>query len=803
MKNDKKIKISTANSRTSKNWKKEEMYWSEFVKRLETPRKTAEKFEEYINMKPSKQAELKDVGGFVGGVLKDNQRKANNVISRDLVTLDLDNIEAGGTTNVLRTLDALSCAYTVYSTRKHAEYAPRLRVIIPTNREITADEYEPVARKLAEYIGLEMCDKTTFQASRLMYWASCSSDSKYVFSYADKPFLDADRILAQYNDWRNVQEWAGVETHKVKLPKKQEDPTLKNGVVGAFCREFDIPAAISEYLEGAYEFTDVDDRLTYMGGSTYGGAILYENGKFLYSHHATDPAGGKLCNAFDLVRIHTYGGLDNDVKDNTPSNRYPSYIAMSELALQNDNIKIAVMNEMAEKAKKVFENTDNADTVDAELADNIDDDEWKKLLETDSKGNIINNTRNALLILENDPEIKGKLAYDEFSNRVIIRGKVSWSDTDKIRDWDDSDDARLRVRLDVKYGITGKAKIDDAMTETFMKNKFNEPKEFLESLIWDGVKRIDTLLIDYLGAEDNIYIREAIRKSLVACCARIVRDTPVKFDEMVILNGPQGIGKSTFLKKLGMKWFSDSLKTFEGKEASETIQGTWINEIGELDSFNRSEVNAIKHFLSKTEDIYREAYGKRTKKFPRRAIFFGTTNDKEFLKDTTGNRRFWPIDVGVQEVKKKIFEDLDDELEQIWAEAMELLETGETLLLSFEAQILAKQSQEDHRIRDHREGLIEKFLDTEIPDNWDSLTDSEKKSFYNGNLKGNFKLVKRGKVCIPEIWELCLNSDLRFLKKSDSIVVNKILDTIEGWERLKVPYKFSKYGSQRGFKRKK
>jgi hypothetical protein len=796
VKNDKIIKISTANSRTDKKWKREELYWSEFVKRLETPHKSPEKIDEYLSYPKSKQDKLKDVGGYVGGLLKNDTRKANNVISRDLVTLDLDNIKAGKTPEVLKTLKALVCTYAAHSTRKHVPHAPRLRVIFPLSRSVTAEEYEPIARKLAEIIGMEMCDKTTFQPNRLMYEPSISSDSEYVFDYVDESFLDVDKILGMYKDWKNIQEWPGIENHKVKLPKKQEDPTLKNGVIGAFCREFDIIKAIDEYLAGAYEFTDVSDRLTYMGGSTYGGAILYEDGKFLYSHHATDPASGKLCSSFDLVRLHMFSDLDDDIKDNTPMNRYPSFKAMSELALENSKIKIEVQKERLSSAEAVFKNDI---VIDAEIVN----DDWMALLDTNSDGKILSNTKNILIILENEPELKGKLAYDRFSNRAFALGKLPWSNIDKVRDWEDGDDARLRVRLDVKYGILGKTKIDDALTEVFLKNSYNEPKEFLEGLIWDGVERLNTLLIDYLGAEDNIYTRETIRKSLIACCARAIKDEPVKFDEMIILNGPQGIGKSTFLSKLGMKWFSDSLKSFDGKEAAEIIQGTWLNEIGELDSFNRSEITTIKHFLSKSTDIYREAYGRRTKKFPRRAVFFGTSNDTEFLKDTTGNRRFWPIDVGRQGVKKRIFGDLEGELEQIWAEAMEAFDSGEGLLLSKEAEEIAKQEQENHRIRDHREGIIQEFLEIKIPADWDTLTDDEKRNFYKGRLPNAGKVCKREKICIPEIWEFCLESDLRNLKKSDAIALNKILEMIHDWERMRTPLKFGKYGSQRGFKRKK
>lgn len=297
-----------------------------------------------------------------------------------------------------------------------------------------------------------------------------------------------------------------------------------------------------------------------------------------------------------------------------------------------------------------------------------EDDSWTAQLDVDANGGYRKTIDNMLIVLRNDPLLKGKIALDEFAARGVAAGALPWDNRTGQRVWSDNDDAGAQWYLEVRYGLTGKDKVMNALSLCAQGNRFNELVDYLNTLEWDGEPRLDTLLIDYLGAEDNVYTRAVMRKSLAAAVARaMVPGT--KYDYMPIFTGPQGIGKSTFLRLLGKKWFSDSLQTFEGKEAAEMLQGTWINEIGELNGMTRSEVNQVKQHLSKTEDIYRVPYGRRTDVYPRRCVFFGTTNDAEFLRDNTGNRRFWPVDLGVVAPKKCIFSELAAEVDQVWAEA--------------------------------------------------------------------------------------------------------------------------------------
>lgn len=791
---DRQLTISSAGSRKATYWPAQQIYWSELVERLRVAVRGTETLAEYLQLPKKQQDDLKDVGGFVAGELVGGRRKASAVAGRDVITLDLDNIPAGGTADTLRRLDALGCAYAVYSTRKHEEAKPRLRVLVPLNRTVTADEYEPLARKLAQIIGIELCDPTTFQATRLMYWPSCCADSQYVFHFADRPFVDADGLLAMYADWRNWLGWPqvpGAQQAHVRLAAKQGDPTTKQGVVGAFCRQYDIYKAMETFLPGVYIPTDDPERWTYVGGSTTGGAIIYDNGAFLYSHHATDPCSGRLVNAFDLVRLHKFGDQDDEVAPGTPTNRLPSFTAMCAFALQDAGVAALLNQERYEKAVREFANLPAGEE---ETANWI-----SKLQVSPTTGMPAKTTDNVLIILEHDPMLKGKLAFDEFANRGLVLGPLPWDPRVDRRQWTDVDDAGLRHYLERTYGITGKERIFDAVALCAHKHTINEVREWLTSLQWDGVKRLDTLLIDYLGAKDTVYTRAVARKSIVAAVARAM--TPgCKYDYMPILAGPQGLGKSTFLRLLGRRWYSDSLQTFEGKEASEMIQGVWINEIGELTGMSKSEANAVKQFLSRTEDIYREPFGRRTSNYPRRCVFFGTTNDAEFLKDRTGNRRFWPVDVGQQPPTKSVFTQLEDEVPQIYAEAFVYWQLGEPLYLSGQAEAEAKEQQEIHRESSAKEGVIREFVERRVPVGWEKRSLSERRMYWTGEFgRGDVETVERDRICAAEVWCECLGGDLKYMKRSDALEINGILAMIPGWKRYGSSFRFGPYGQQKGF----
>ncbi len=793
-----KIWIATAKNRFSKRWKNKEVYWDEFVEQLSAPTLTAETKAEYKKMSRMDKAKVKDVGGFVGGKLRDGIRKDPNVISRSLLTLDLDHVDSD---SVLELIDlTLDCGYVVYSTHSHTPEKPKYRLIIPLDKEVDSERYQAIGRMVANDIGIDYFDDTTYQASRLMYFPSCSKDAKeeYVYEVKQGVTLDTERYLSRYDDWTDISFWPISSRQQEivkKLGKEQEDPLLKEGVIGAFCRAYSISEAISAFLDEVYEACDKAGRYTYTEGSSSAGAVVYDD-KFLYSNHATDPASMKLCNAFDLVRIHKFSNLDEDSKLDTPVNKLPSFIAMQEFATSLPDVKQLLGEERLRKAQAEFQEELDGDK------EEINNLEWMSKLEYDKKGRIVESGMNCKIILENDSNLQGILGYDSFRSRVVMR-HLPWRKVEKDTiSWSDEDDADLRLYYERVYGLKVNRLLQDAFMSVMSARRFHPIRRYLESLEWDGNHRLETLFIDYLGAVeyDNGYTKAVTRKALIAAIKRVF-EPGCKFDYMTVFYGAQGLGKSTILSKLGMEWYSDSVTAITGKESYEQIIGNWIVEMGELASLKKQEVEHIKLYISKCEDRFRKAFARNITDNPRQCVFFGTTNEQEFLIDRTGNRRFWPINCD-KKATKDIFKDLtQEEVNQIWAEAMWLYRnTKEPMYLEEKAiREQAEKLQQEHHVRDYREELIIDFLQTRITSDWYTLDSNEHiQMLKNEDLEME---VEREKVCALEVWVEALECDKTKMTNADRKFIQKVIES-QGWIRSEKAIKFNKtVGVQRGYRR--
>ena len=547
------------------------------------------------------------------------------------------------------------------------------------------------------------------------------------------------------------------------------------------------------FLPGIYDPVDtMPGRFTFTGGSTTGGAVLYDNGKFLYSHHATDPCGGKLVNAFDLVRLHKFGDKDDEAASGTPTNRLPSYTAMCEMARGDGQVAKLLLDERWEKAQAAFGPIENSVE---------DDGSWRRQLKTNTQGAPEKSMNNLLILLENDPVLKGRLRLNLFSGRIDLVGELPWKRPGDAKTWSDEDAAQLRLYVEPFFGKVAKNDLLDAVAACASDQAYHPVRDYLNALTWDGKPRLENLFIEYLGAQDTPYTRAVTKKAFTAAVARVMKPG-CKYDTMLVLVGTQGRHKSTILAKMGGEWFSDSLRTFGDKDAMETIQGTWLNEVAEMQALAKAEVDAVKMFLSKTNDYYRAAYGRYTADRPRQCVFFGTTNSKECLVDQTGNRRFWVVEIDCQERKKNVFQELDAERDQLWAEAVAYWRLGEALHLPPELEAVAKKIQEEHRARHPWEGLISDYLSQKIPADWMKWNLQQRQMWRSGGLKYDGKLMPRERICAAEIWCEVLDRKRGDMRQRDTREINSLLERAPGWVGIGVAKAGKPYGPQRCFERR-
>ena len=648
-------------------------------------------------------------------------------------------------------------------------------------KDVSEEEYPALARKVAQEIGMDLFDDTTYQPHRLMYWPSTSRNGEYIYQVMDGDILDPDAYLGMYDDWRDVSTWpvSSRESEAVKKAAKQQaDPLAKTGAVGAFCRTYPIREAIEKFLPDVYALSAMEGRYDYIPADSSAGVIIIDE-KFAYSFHATDPACGQLLNAFDAVRVHKFP--DDDPKK--------SYNAMAEFAVADERVKLRIFEEKRQAAAEDF--------------DEADPDAWKKQLQYEKKSmELKNNLHNLMLILENDENLKG-IVFNQLADGMEIRGKVPWPHPAKF--WRDADDAQLICYVDAAYGTFSARNYDIAVTKAVDDRSYHPIREFFETLPdWDGVERADTLLVDYLGAEDTPYVRAVTRKELCAAYCRVYHPG-IKFDSMIVLNGDQGIGKSTLIAKLGGEWYSDSLNLSDmnDKTAAEKLQGYWIMEIGELAGMRKADLDKVKAFISRQDDKYRASFGRRVTPHPRQCVFFGTTNSQNgYLRDITGNRRYWNVKVPGNG-KYKPWDMDEDTVKQVWAEVMVYAKAGEKLYLSPELEDYAKEEQRAAMERDDREGLVQEYLDMLLPDTWDSM-DVYKRRDYVRDADDPMRpdgSVRRMEVSNMEIWCECFGKAKEDMKPSDSYSIAAIMERMDGWSRTGKAKVLPIYGKQRIYRR--
>jgi predicted P-loop ATPase len=759
------LRIAYGNSCFAKRWSNKTVSWDALCQRLATTMRSTETVQEYPKLPKAERDRIKDIGGFVAAELSGGRRKRECVSCRSMLTLDGDKLAP----DFLESFELLNThAAVVYSTHSHTPEAPRLRVIVPLARDVTADEYNAVARYFAAELGIDQFDECSYRPHQLMYWPSTPSNGEYVFKVYEGIWLDPDDILSQHPDWRDCsvlptssRESAATE----HTGKRQQDPTEKEGVVGAFCRAYSIESAIETFLTEVYEPSAMAGRYDYIPADSSAGVVVYD-GKWAFSHHASDPACGQLCNAFDLVRMHRFTDFDDKA----------GFKAMSEFAVKDDNVCAALLEEHRRCA----------------AADFAKGDDWAKVLARSKSGKIENTLGNLLLILTYDEALAG-IRFNRLANQTYGEG-LPWERTHPA--WRDADTAQLVAYVDSHYGDFTARNYELALTKVADDRAYHPILDYIDGLpTWDKRPRLDTLFADYLGAEDTPYTRAVTRKTLVAAVARINRPG-IKFDSIPVLNGNQGIGKSTLIAKLGREWYSDSLSISDMKDktAPEKLQGNWLLELSEMAGIKKMDVETVKSFASRIDDKYRPSYGRVVESHPRQCVIIGTTNnDGGFLRDVTGNRRFWPVRVTGNGTKRP-WDLTDEEVAQVWAEALFRFNEGEELYLTGDVAALAADEQREAMENDDREGLVAAYLEALLPDNWDELDIYRRQDYFRSpdDPTRATGTVRRTQVSNIEIWCECFGRARDAIKKADSYEIEAILRSIGGWSR----YNYGKTGKK-------
>lgn len=374
------------------------------------------------------------------------------------------------------------------------------------------------------------------------------------------------------------------------------------------------------------------------------------------------------------------------------------------------------------RAKDIFDReiiVDDMDEIFALTPEEIDAQEgelvhWSSKLHTTKQGDYKNTQYNVYMILKNSTDQSHAVfAYDEFYQGNFYTHIPLWGDKNDVgRELIDLDDVKIKTWLSRVWKVEVSTQtVADVALQIGKENSFHPVQRYLRSLKWDGVERLDTMLAKYAGAEgESKYLADVGRKFMVGAVARAF-DAGCTFQHVLILEGEQGIGKSWFANILATRkdWFSDSLGDISSKDVIDNMRGKWVIEIGEMASMNRAESNDLKAFITRTHDVARKAYGRRSQTYPRQCVFIGTTNEDEYLKDVTGARRFWPVRT-THFSNKELIKVVD----QLWAEAVACYDLGEALYLDDEkVKQYAELMQGQRYVVDELQTKVERIIEAE------------------------------------------------------------------------------------------
>ncbi len=850
--------------------------WARFCAKFENPSVEQDiTFAQYLALTQDEQSVRKARPGYlVGAHFTDGVRRFPNIQKRYLISFDLDTVTPDQMAFFEKGLSGI-CGYEFlrHTTRKHCPEKPRWRIHIPTTKPVDGDKINALTRILASRLfpdpqeSIDVVDVVSHRPAQVSYMPSMSRDQEYRCEVNHGEILDPDAVLAAFpGDWKDITQLptrSDEKNARASDPnRKMEDPRTKPGLIGAFCKAYDIEAAIAEFLPDVYvagESSDGNPRYSYAAGTSANGAVVYDGGLFITSHHGSDPIDGSA-NAWDMVRVHLFGHLDAKAKEDLTPGQLPSFKAMQEFAEKDDNVKAeraamfggfddededdepvasrarvpgAKVPPKVEQPVADFDIDDflegGADTTERATVDKFDNDEdgpddpppkpkkaptdedreWPKRLTLDKQDELEKTKHNANVIVSNDPRICAGLALNEMSGSPMIRKALRFKKNpdiwqDKIEDsligrkWSDSDTSALAIALSAPRHLGGygtdfsQLDLQQAMLLASGRRKFNPVLDKINLAVWDGVPRVDSLFIDWLRVEDNPYHRELARVWCVAAITRLY-EPGHKFDLVPIIGGGQGGGKSSFIEMLAMGFSGILAADFESTQKMvESTRGRWVLEMSELKGLSRSGVEDVKQFISATSDTVRLAYRANEEDFPRRFVIMGTTNQDEYLKDTTGNRRYCPVKSPLNDRDRIDFKGFELVIPQIWAEAqaiyraMRAAQPKGWLDLNFtsaEAYAEAKRLQETSRETTPQELLAEviaEWLETPVP--YEVAMSGTDNKFEAD--EGEEMLLRAAVRLMDVMTEFSSHILVRTSKIASEKLVQQALGHLKGWEKM-------------------
>lgn len=761
------LDLSVAPSVSSRRWEAATLTWERLVDRAHNPES------------------VKDCGGYVAGRLKGTARRKGQVAYRSAVTLDAD----AASETLPAVVAGLGLRALVHSTYSHTRAHPRYRVIIPImGPGLSEDEYPRVARGLMEALGEAQFDPGSTQPERLMFWPATATPDEYEAVECQGETATAQGLL---------RDFGGLGPTPDHMPGSKRDPLGLPGVAGAFNRVYDMARAVETFHLPYDPVEGEPNRWHYTPAESEGGVIVYPDG-YVFSNHASDPAYGRALSLFDLVALHVYGGEDRAAgvpQSTAPADRPSIQRAMREFAARPEIVTELVAADFADV---------DGDEDGAALP------EWVLEFHLHPKtGKPLDDVHNWDLLMRHDPVLRA-LARNEMDLTTVTRRPFPWRAVEAGKDdaLTNADRAQISAHLQRAYNMPRPAQeqLNGVIDMVAQDNAFHPVVEYLESLEWDGVSRVET----YLPGAPDAYTRRVARLVAVQAVARAL-DPGVKVDNCLILTGRQGLGKSWFVETMARGW-TCTLGPIEGGGLRDTVMAmtrSWVTVADEGFAMKKADAEALKQFVTLTHDVIRLPYAREHVKLPRRQVIWGTTNDAVFLRAQEGNRRFLIVEVA----EKLDFGKYSDEyVNQVWAEAVHIWKTSKAqyglkdnpeLFLSASEEAAAESVRSMATEEDSMTGLIQAYLDTLVPENWVEMSPEERISWLRdeeqGIVSGTHPIDV---VCSLEIWEIALQRERGKHSRVDILQITNALKQLPGWfGPMPKPTRLPFYGPQRVFAR--